>query len=81
LGSAATAAAVIVLALMSGCYEELEAVDQPSPPPPAADDEPPVRQAREPTRPGLSGAKRAAQNTADKVQQRQQEIEEAIEDE
>jgi hypothetical protein len=73
--------------LLGGCYEETgTAPQQPQTQPAPADAEAPAPPATgsggmdSQARPSLSGSKRAAQNTVDRIGERQQELEKALED-
>ena len=71
-------AAILLATVLTGCYENFEPEPQASTPPPA---QTPV--ATDPTnapRPGLSASKRAAENTAQKVDQHQRRLEEIMEE-
>ncbi len=73
--------AILFLWAAGGCYEELDD-EEPSALEPAAEGSsapPPSRIGNTP-RPGLGGAKRAAQNTAQKIQQEQRKLEETMEE-
>lgn len=76
------AAAVLAVTALAGCYRDVGPQEsQQAPPPSGGGSE--VQQSPgigNTPRPGLSGAKRAAQGTAQKLEQRQNEIERAIED-
>ncbi len=80
--SSARALILVVSAAAGGCYEELE-------PPAATPAAGAPQQAPAPAagtlqqdtaRPGQAGARQAAQNTVDKVEERQQELEKMLED-
>jgi hypothetical protein len=84
---AASALALVATGGLAGCDEDHapapQAQSAPSPPPPPVDQAP----ASGPTaggagQPGsaLGGAKRAGQNTADKIGERQQELEDALDE-
>ena len=75
--------AIAAMLALSGCYEyEQQPVAAQAPPAqgtggtPAADRDSGASQAR----PGHAGARQAAQNTVDKVGERQRELEKALED-
>lgn len=72
---------VLAAAMLAGCYEEQAPAPQYSQQQPTPQ-QPPQQQGGIDTmqRPSQAGAKRAAQNTVDRVAQHQQEIEKAIED-
>ena len=76
-------AAVVCLATLGGCYENLQPEQQTATPPPQQQ---PVATESTTTgisntpRPGLSGAKRAAHNTVEQSNQHQRRLEEAMED-
>ncbi len=70
------AGAVLVLAAAGGCYEEIgQEAEAPPPAQPA-----PAASALDTPRPALGAARRTAQNTAQKVEQQQRAIEEALEE-
>ncbi len=73
-----TVPALIVLMATTGCYEEISADDQPSLPPTAQQGS--TYGLSGASGSALGGAKRAAQNTVDKVQQRQRDIEKQIQE-
>ncbi len=73
-----TVPALMLLMATTGCYEEISADDQPSPPPTAQQG--PTYGVSGASGSALGGAKRAAQNTVDKVQQRQRDIEKQIQE-
>ncbi len=73
-----TVPALILLMATTGCYEEISADDQPSPPPTVQQG--PTYGVGGASGSALGGAKRAAQNTVDKVQQRQRDIQKQIQD-
>ncbi len=66
--------------LTGGCYEEHTPPQTAAPPPPPPAQPPPGGPAYGTAQPGLSGATNAAQNTVDRVNQRQLELEKALED-
>jgi hypothetical protein len=72
----------ICLALLGGCYENLEPEPQtaaPAPQQPVASESSSPGIGNTP-RPGLSGAKRAAHNTVDQLEQQQRRLEEQMEE-
>lgn len=74
--------AATCLAFLGGCYENLEPEPQATAPPPQ---QPVASESSTPgvgntPRPGLSGAKRTAQNTVDQLEQRQRRLEEQMEE-
>ena len=73
-----TVPALILLMASPGCYEEISADDQPPLPPTAQQG--PTYGIGGASGSALGGAKRAAQNTVDKVQQRQRDIEKQIQE-
>lgn len=73
-----TVPALILLMATTGCYEEISADDQPSSPPTVQQG--PTYGVSGASGSALGGAKRAAQNTVDKVQQRQRDIEKQIQE-
>ncbi len=73
-----TVPALILLMASTGCYEEISADDQPPLPPTAQQG--PTYGVSGASGSALGGAKRAAQNTVDKVQQRQRDIQKQIQD-
>ncbi len=73
---------VALLAAIGGCYEEEPAPRAAAAPAPAASQPaPPTGGGPASGGNAYGGAKRAAQNTVDKVQERQQEVEKAANDE
>ena len=73
-----TVPALILLMATTGCYEEISADDQPSSSPTAR--QAPTYDVSGASGSALGGAKRAAQNTVDKMQQRQRDIERQIQE-
>ncbi|MCH8153193.1 MAG: hypothetical protein IH830_12585 [Planctomycetes bacterium] len=73
-----TVPALMLLMATTGCYEEISADDQPSSPPTVQQG--PTYGVSGASGSALGGAKRAAQNTVDKVQQRQRDIENKIQE-
>ena len=82
-------AATLVVGLAAGCYEEHATTPQAQQQPPASAPQPDTtgQQPRSGSLAGgapggsaRAGAKRAAQNTVDRIGQRQQELEKALED-
>ena len=73
------AAWAVSMLSLAGCYEEYGAADT-STSPPSAESSSPSYDATNAPRPALGGAKRAAQNTVDRLEQRQRELEEMIEE-
>ncbi len=73
--------AILFLWAAGGCYEELDD-EEPSSIEPAAEPSPapPPSSIGNTPRPGLGGAKRAAQNTVQKIQQEQRKLEETMEE-
>ncbi len=73
--------AILFLWAAGGCYEELDD-EEPSSLEPAAEGSsaPPPSSIGNTPRPALGGAKRAAQNTAQKIQQEQRKLEETMEE-
>ncbi len=75
---------VVASAAAGGCYEELDppaqdtaaAREQPAPAPASAAGQRP----EDTPRPGRAGATEAAHNTVDAIEERQQELEKAMED-
>jgi hypothetical protein len=70
------------LTVLGGCYENLEPEPQTAAPPPQ---QPVATESSTPgigntPRPGLSGAKRAAHNTVDQLEQQQRRLEEQMEE-
>ena len=81
---AVATSAILFLWAAGGCYEELDD-EEPSSLEPAAESSsapppPPPSSIGNTPRPGLGGAKRAAQNTAQKIQQEQRKLEETMEE-
>ena len=76
--------AILFLWSAGGCYEELDDEDSSSLEPAAesssAPPPPPPSSIGNTPRPGLGGAKRAAQNTVQKIQQEQRKLEETMEE-
>ncbi len=73
-----TVPALILLMATTGCYEEISADDQPSSPPSVQQG--PTYGVSGASGSALGGAKRAAQNTVDKMQQHQRDIEKQIQE-
>ncbi len=73
-----TVPALILLMATTGCYEEISADDQPSSSPTARQG--PTYGVSGASGSALGGAKRAAQNTVDKMQQRQRDLERQIQE-
>ncbi len=74
--------AILFLWSAGGCYEELDD-EEPSSLEPATESSsapPPPSSIGNTPRPGLGGAKRAAQNTAQKIQQEQRKLQETMEE-
>ena len=70
----------ILLLAGAGCYEEhAQPQATPAPTDPSYATQPPQRSGDTP-RPSHAAAKRAADNTVDRIQQHQQELEDAIDD-
>jgi hypothetical protein len=71
---------------MGGCYEEHAATPEPQPVPEPAPVEQPASgrgsatEVASPPGSALGGARRAAQNTVDDIEQRQRELEKSLED-
>ncbi len=78
---ASATSAILFLWAAGGCYEEIDD-EEPSSLEPAAEASPapPPSSIGNTRRPGLGGAKRAAQNTAQKIQQEQRKLEETMEE-
>ncbi len=71
----------LATAMLVGCYEEHAPAPQYSQQEPAVQQPPPQQGGIDNMqRPSQAGAKRAAENTVDRVGQRQRELEEAIDD-
>ena len=81
---AAAALAVAAPTAMIGCYQDYEPAPQTAqthPQPAKAANQRPSAGIEDTPRPSHFGAKRAAQNTVDRVEQHQQELKEAMDDE
>lgn len=83
---AAAALAVAATTAMIGCYQDYEPAPQavqtpPQPQQAKAASQRPSAGIENTPRPSLFGAKRAAQNTVDRIEQHQQELKKAMDDE
>ena len=76
----ATLAGAILTVVLGGCYEELNDSSTASTPPDAPPSSAPINSYGPPPQSALGGAKRAAQNTRDKVGEYQRRLEQEMED-
>ena len=66
--------------VLGGCYQEIDDSSTPSTPPDAPPSSAPINSYGAPPQSALGGAKRAAQNTRDKVADYQRRLEQEMED-
>ena len=76
----ATLAAATLALVLEGCYQELNDSSTASTPPDKPPSSAPINSYGPPSQSALGGAKRAAQNTRDKVGEYQRRLEQEMED-